>query len=99
MSSNRLYVLTRADLSKGQQAVQAGHAVAEWVLRNPQAWQNEFLIYLKVPSEDHLHEWSIKLQEKGHPYIVFREPDLENQVTALATVSDGKFFSNLPLMK
>lgn len=99
MSSNRLYVLIRSDLTKAQQAVQAGHAVGEWALKNPQTWQNEYLIYLSVPSEDHIHEWANRLKEKDHKYVVFTEPDLGNQVTALATVSDGKDFSSLPLLR
>lgn len=31
----KLYVLIRSDLSHEQQAVQAGHAVAEWLLKFP----------------------------------------------------------------
>lgn len=31
----KLYILIRGDLPKAYQAVQAGHAVAEFMLRNP----------------------------------------------------------------
>jgi hypothetical protein len=32
---NKLYIIIRKDLSASQRAVQAGHAVAEWILENP----------------------------------------------------------------
>lgn len=34
---NRLYVLVRKDIPRGYQAVQAGHAVAEWMM-NKDTW-------------------------------------------------------------
>ena len=43
----RLYILTRQDLSLAYSAVQAGHAVAAWLLNNPtQTWNNQTLVYL-----------------------------------------------------
>lgn len=48
----KLYVLVRKDLSKSQQAVQAGHAVAEFLLNNDDhGWDNGTLVYLGVPDE------------------------------------------------
>jgi hypothetical protein len=48
----------RKDLSKSQQAVQAGHALAEYLLHGPStAWQNGTLIYLGVKNENELKFW------------------------------------------
>jgi hypothetical protein len=56
--SRKLYVLVRKDLSKSQQAVQAGHAVAEYLLRGPSTlWGNGILVYLSVRNENDLKWW------------------------------------------
>jgi len=38
-----------------------------------------------------------RLDQKGIAYTIFREPDIGDEVTALAAVSDGRAFSNLSL--
>jgi len=56
--SKKLYVLVRKDLSKSQQAVQAGHVVAEYLLRGPHTmWDNGTLVYLSVRNENELKFW------------------------------------------
>jgi len=51
-------VLVRKDLSKSQQAVQAGHVVAEYLLRGPRTvWDNGTLVYLGVRDENELKFW------------------------------------------
>ena len=62
----KLFVLTRADLPPGYQAVQAGHAVAEWMLRNDgHEWRNQTLVYLSVPDEPSLAMWADKIRRSG----------------------------------
>jgi len=95
--SPRLYVLVRKDLPESYRAVQAGHAVAEWLLHD-QSWRNETLIYLTVANESSLYRWADKLDRKEIKWIGFKEPDIGNQLTAIASVSDGRIFRNLELL-
>jgi 5-formyltetrahydrofolate cyclo-ligase len=84
---NKLYVLVRQDLPKNYQAVQAGHAVAQWILDFPNAWKNEILIYLKADNEVNLIDAMILLEKNGEKCSPFFEPDLNEEMTALAFLS------------
>lgn len=65
----KLYCLVRKDLSTSQQAVQAGHAVAELLLRGDiNGWDNGTLIYLGVENEKALHDWMERLDSKEIGY-------------------------------
>jgi len=95
-----LYVLTRKDLLLSSSAVQAGHAVAEFLLHGPSTeWCNGTLIYLGVRDLRELNEWCQSLNEKGIEWVGFREPDLAGELTAIAVASDDRmFFSDLRLL-
>lgn len=96
---NRMYVLVRRDLPVSYQAVQAGHAVAEYLIKNSSTeWWNETLIYLGVENEEHLENWIDKLKYYDINLSTFREPDIRNELTAFATVCDGKMFKKLKLL-
>jgi len=56
------------------------------------------LIYLSVDSEECLVNWGDKLTRRNMDWVGFKEPDIGNQLTAIATVTDKKIFSNLQLL-
>ena len=97
----KLYVLINKELGLIYSAVQAGHAVAEWMLRygygQLKEWENGTLIYLDVDNEQDLMLWSERLNRRGMEWIGFREPDIGDQLTAIACLTDSKVFSNLKL--
>jgi len=92
--------LSRKDLKKSSTAVQSGHAVAEFLLYGPDTeWDNGTLVYLGVRNLDELNNWCSKLSEKKIEWVGFKEPDLNNELTAIAVVlKDRDFFSELNLL-
>ncbi len=95
----KLYVLVRRDLSPSQQAVQAGHAVAEFLLNGfNSTWDNGTLIYLGVKNLLQLEKWMYKLKENNISYVSFYEPDIGNQPTALATDQGSELMKGLNLL-
>ena len=88
----RLYVLTRSDLGLPYQAVQGAHAVAQFMLDNPDSeWKNGYLIFLSVDNESELDHWEWKIQTKRDTKVSrFREPDINNELTAIAVYQDDK---------
>ena len=102
--SMKMYVLVRKDLPNVQKAVQAGHAVAEFLLKFPYKnqynWNNGVLVYLVVKDEHELGWWDHKLHKKSIAHMSFREPDLNNEMTALAAVTGSEdLFKKLQLLE
>lgn len=95
----KLYVIVRKDLSIAQRAVQAGHAVAEFCLHSPfSRWSNGTLIYLGVKGLNQLENLKYKLEDQGIRVVEFREPDLNNQITAIATDKHSNYIEKLNLL-
>jgi len=95
----KLYVIVRKDLSIPQMAVQAGHALAAYLLHSHfSRWQNETLIYLGVKNLSQLEKLKYKLDMEDINYIEFHEPDLNNEVTAIASDINCKHFERLNLI-
>lgn len=86
----KLYVLVRKDMSLSQIAVQAGHAVGEWVKSYPlaanQNW-DDTLIYLGVKDEEELSDWYARLVPFDY-CIDWREEYWNNSLTSIAVLSN-----------
>ena len=96
--SRRLYVLVRKDLPKNQAAVQAGHAVGEFLLRGPNSvWGNGTLIYLGVRDLRELNYWIEVIDKKGYCPVGFKEPDMDNELTAFAVECPSDVVKDLRL--
>lgn len=99
----KLFLITREDLDPGQQAVQAAHALQEFNIQHAEAaraWHGESntLAFLAVPNEKALHVLWRKARDRCIPVSGFREPDRQNELTALAIGPEGKgLVRNLPL--
>jgi len=95
-----IYVIIRKDLSKSQQAVQGGHALAQLLLDNQTTWNNGTLVYLNVKSKNNLEEVYETLKSKNEVVSKFEEPDLFNEMTAIAVLSESLIskFPDLKLM-
>lgn len=89
----------------GYQVPQAMHAAMEFAAKFPQEWKSwhetsNSLIVLNAKDERALFEFGEKLQARGISFAEFREPDIGNELTAIA-IAPGpevkKICSNFPL--
>jgi len=97
----KMYVLVRLDLDETYRNVQGCHSVAEYSLRGNKVlyklWDNHTLVHLGVKSEFALKRWKDKLEQAQKDFVTFQEPDIDNQLTAIACVDTGEIFKNLQL--
>lgn len=101
----RLYVISRADISLGLQAAQAAHAVSQFALDHPdiaRQWHRDSncLVLLSVRSEQELLEYAHMVECEGVAHSLVVEPDIGNEHTALAVAPSplAPLFSSLPLL-
>lgn len=99
----RIYTLTRADINIGQRITQAGHSLAQYIIdHNPHLngqWDNGSIINLALGSEKSLKRWMRKLDELGISFSIFREPDMNHEITSIAILHRGEIFKGIPLLK
>lgn len=102
---HKLTTVTRRNIIPGSQSVQSAHSAIQFIFEHPEIstqWFKEpYLIQLSVENEAELHELIRKIKKSNLKYSVFREPDLNNQITSIAiepSEKSRKLVSNLPLM-
>ncbi len=95
---SKLYVVVRRDLPWSQRAVQAGHGLAEYLLESNPSWSNGTLVLLGVRNEDELLDVHQELSDIGFDHKIFREPDLDNEMTSLAGLGGNEIFRQIRLL-
>ena len=102
---SKLISITRRDLSPGYQAIQSAHAAIDFQHQHPEIakqWNSisNYLVFLSVASEEDLYRYLDKFEKKGLKFTPFFEPDINNELTAVAvepTEKARRLCSNLPL--
>lgn len=93
-------------MSLPTQAVQSAHAAIDFQHAHPleaTEWQknSNYLALLTVANEEDLFKLSEKASLRGIKYTIFREPDINNEITAIAfepSDESRKLTSAFPLL-
>ena len=101
---NKLYVIIRNDLDPGLQAAQACHAMrlfADEHRTEENQWYrfSNNIVLLQVPNKEELVALAYKAVNDSIPCSMFKEPDVNDEPTAIALLGRGakKMTSHLPL--
>jgi hypothetical protein len=96
----KVYVITRQDLNPGYQLVQSCHAIREFDAKYPDYKSIANLACLSAPDEVALDNLIGDCISEGIRHAIFREPDVGDQITAIA-IEPGersrRLLSRLPL--
>lgn len=89
---DKLFVIVRSDLPPGSQAVQGMHAMRQFIADYPETEKEWFevsnhIAFLRVDDEIALLKMADRLSRRGMKVSMFREPDLEDSLTAISTDS------------
>jgi len=90
-----LITVTRRDISAGYQICQSIHSAIDFIFKFPflsYLWhkRSNYLASLSVQDEPALIQLISILKSKGIRHSVFREPDIDNQITSIAVEPSAK---------
>ena len=105
MHEDKIYLVTHGNLSAGYQIAQVAHVMADYIMRHPESAANwhaisNSLIVLEAKDASSLSALQEKAKSRSLEVQEFREPDLGDEITALAFTPSSKvrrLLSNLPL--
>lgn len=82
------YIFVRQDLSPEQQLIQFGHVACALGKSLPDHVCPHKLNFvgIGVKNEAHLVKSSLNMDDNGIEYVVFREPDIGDEITAVASL-------------
>lgn len=88
-SGDKLFLVTRRDISPGYQAVQSCHAMRQFTADHPDVdgtWftNSNYLALLSVADEAELMRLIVQSHDMGLRWSAFREPDVGGAITAIA---------------
>lgn len=86
---DKLYLVTRRDISPGYQAVQAAHALRQFTADHPERdmeWysNSNYLALLSASDEEELMRLLVAAKDSNIRRSAFREPDVGGAITAIA---------------
>lgn len=92
--NDKLYVITRRDMSPGYQAVQSIHAAIQFFVENEsnaKEWNkvSNYVVLLSVEDETRLVQIMQEATSSQIKHSMFQEPDIGNQITAV-TLEPGQ---------
>ena len=93
-------------MTPGYQALQSAHAIVDFQYQHTELaldWfkNSKYLIFLSVQDEQKLAMLASKFEDEGIVFSSFHEPDINNSLTAISTISTERtkrLLSGLPLM-
>jgi hypothetical protein len=96
-------VLVRQDIPLSQQLVQAVHAAHEAGIYLSEESQTSSVVVCGVSNEQELLKSQARIESRGIRFVLFREPDMNDEATALASEplngTGKKAFANYKLWR
>lgn len=87
---DKIYIVTRRDLTLAQQAVQSAHVVAVYASEYGGDFRRRTFVVVTVSDERELKELSAKAKVLDRRCEEFYEPDLNDSLTAICLNEDSR---------